>query len=199
MGKYRNFTVTILSQNFRESDFFTKELYSRLIWRKIFWMAVNSSFFHIVGEHNVEHIVEFTKFLKNFRENKFWTIKIFYESFSRKMWVAANSRIFYTVWKLRNFVATVVSQKIREINFLPKNFTLDWFDGKNICVAVIFSFFYIHKLKFWKFHGKLVWLDVKHCTVWKKREIHCHIIFFSSNQFRVKFYTKKLLSRNFYE
>ena len=33
----------------------------------------------------------------------------------------------------------------------------------------------------------------------EKREIHCHAIFFSSNQLRVKFFSKKLISRNFCE
>ena len=33
----------------------------------------------------------------------------------------------------------------------------------------------------------------------EKREIHCHAKFFSSNQLRVKFFSKKLISRNFCE
>ena len=42
-------------------------------------MAVNSSFFHIVGEHNVEHIMELTKFLKNLRENNFLRKEFYYK------------------------------------------------------------------------------------------------------------------------
>ena len=45
------------------------------------------------------------------------------------------------VWKLRNLTATIFSQKIREINFLLKNFNLSWFDEKKFCIAVNFSFF----------------------------------------------------------
>ena len=45
-----------------------------------------------------------------------------------------------TVWKLRNFIATIFSQKFREINFLLKNFTLSWFDEKNFAWQWIFRF-----------------------------------------------------------
>ena len=37
---------------------------------------------------------------------------------------------FLQVWKLRNFTATIFSQKFREIKFLLKSFTLSWFDEK---------------------------------------------------------------------
>ena len=40
--------------------------------------------------------------------------------------------VWNTVWKLRNFTATIFSQKFREINFLLKNFTLSWFDEKKL-------------------------------------------------------------------
>ena len=49
--------------------------------------------------------------------------------------VRENFCIFHTVvctlWKLRDSTATVFSQKFRQINVLPKNFTINWFDGKN--------------------------------------------------------------------
>ena len=35
-----------------------------------------------------------------------------------------------TVWKLRNFTATILPQKFRQINFLLKKFTLNWIDEK---------------------------------------------------------------------
>jgi len=38
----------------------------------------------------------------------------------------------HTVWKLRNFTATVISQIFRQINVLLKNFTLNWFDEKKL-------------------------------------------------------------------
>ena len=47
-----------------------------------------------------------------------------------------------TYVELQNFTATVLSQKFRQFNVLLKNFTINWFDGKQICVAVIFSFFH---------------------------------------------------------
>ena len=37
-----------------------------------------------------------------------------------------------TLWKFRNFTATIFSQKFREINFLLKKFTLDGFDEKKL-------------------------------------------------------------------
>ena len=43
--KHRQFFT---NSDYANSNFFTKELYSRLIWRKIFCMAANFSFFHIV-------------------------------------------------------------------------------------------------------------------------------------------------------
>ena len=40
-------------------------------------------------------------------------------------------RYLNKLWELRNFTANIFSQKFREINFLLKNFTLNWFDEKN--------------------------------------------------------------------
>ena len=45
-----------------------------------------------------------------------------------------------TVWKLRNFTATIFAQKFRESNFLLNTFTLNWFDEK-ICMSVNLSLF----------------------------------------------------------
>ena len=42
----------------------------------------------------------------------------------------ANFQLPATQWKLRNFVATVFSQIFRQINVLPKNFTVNQFDEK---------------------------------------------------------------------
>ena len=61
--KLRNFTAVILSQKFRESNFFSK-----FLWRKTIRMVVTFSFFHIVHIAaqcgNFSHI-----FLTKFREN----------------------------------------------------------------------------------------------------------------------------------
>ena len=40
--------------------------------------------------------------------------------------------VLAAVRKLWNFTATIFSRKYRESNFLLKNFTLNWFDGKKI-------------------------------------------------------------------
>ena len=71
-------------------------------------------------------------------------------------------KLYYliTVWKLRDFTATFFSQKFRESNFLQKNFTLNWFDEKNLhgreflvfphCVAVMLKFQNYNLTRFWK-------------------------------------------------
>ena len=47
---------------------------------------------------------------------------------------------------------------------------------------------------------KFQWVRVtQHSSSVEKREIHSHAIFFSSNQLRVKFFSKNLISRNFCE
>ena len=51
----------------------------------------------------------------------------------KKILARENFSFFHTVstlWKFRNFIATVFSQKFRQINVLLKNFTINWFDGK---------------------------------------------------------------------
>ena len=48
-------------------------------------------------------------------------------SFYHTVWKLRN-----TLWKFRNFTATVFSQKFRQINILQKNITINWFDGKKL-------------------------------------------------------------------
>ena len=47
---------------------------------------------------------------------------------------------YITVWKLLNFTATNFSQKFRESTGLLKNFTLNWFDEKNLHGSEFFVF-----------------------------------------------------------
>ena len=86
------------------------------------------------------------------------------------------------VWKLRKFSLTFFWQKFRETNGFTKEIT------KELISRNIFSV----RENFRNFHTVM-----GHYVV--KREIHCHAIFFSSNQLRVKFFSKKLISRNFCE
>ena len=46
--KLRKFTFTLFWQKFRESNVFAKEITKEMIWRNIFLVRVNSSFFHTV-------------------------------------------------------------------------------------------------------------------------------------------------------
>ena len=87
-----------------------------------------------------------------------------------------------TLWKLRKFSLTFFWQKFRETNGFTKEIT------KELISRNIFSV----RENFRNFHTVM-----GHYVV--KREIHCHAIFFSSNQLRVKFFSKKLISRNFCE
>ena len=53
----------------------------------------------------------------------------------KKCWFCHQTRdhvLCHTLWKFRNFAATILSQKFRAINFLLKKFTLNWFD-EEIC------------------------------------------------------------------
>ena len=78
--------------------------------KKNSWNQLFSNFF--------SKTVAFTKFLskKSVRERL---------SIITTLWLS-------TVWKLRNFTATIFSQKFRESNFLLINFTINWFDEKNL-------------------------------------------------------------------
>ena len=71
---------------------------------------------------------------KNISSNQlFGKNRYFHEIFTKNAWerILVISTLC-TVWKLRNFTATIFSQKFREINFLLKNFTLSWFDEKKL-------------------------------------------------------------------
>ena len=114
---------------------------------------------------------------------------------SRKIWVTEICLV-YTVWKLQNFFATVLSQKFRESNFFTKEIysTLIW--RKNFCMAVKFSFCakkmrefhysncdFPMKSKFWFFHphytitwNHLINLFTKLCHVFSRNVfILCNI------------------------
>ena len=57
-----------------------------------------------------------------------------------------------------------------------------------------------HISKIRRFHEKKIFKLKKVCLqIVEKQEIHCHAKFVSSNQLRVKFFSKKLISRNFCE
>ena len=107
--------------------------------------------------HSVENMK--WKLLSNlFLENISWNQRIYYctkevkRNNTKKMYLLKklpNQNYHYityviwsTLWKLRNFTATVFSQKLRQIKALLKNFCkLIW--RKKFCGAVNFSFFHI--------------------------------------------------------
>ena len=85
-----------------------------------------------------------------------------------------------TVWKLRNFNATVFSHIFRQINVLLKNFTVNHFDEKKL-----YSSFLV-------FPQCIV-------TVWKKEKFTLTKLFFRQINSLVTYLLKPLLSRNFFQ
>ena len=55
-GKSWKFTLPLFWQKFHESNVFTKEITKELIWRNIFSVRVNFSFFHTVHTHLVNEL-----------------------------------------------------------------------------------------------------------------------------------------------
>ena len=104
--------------------------------------------------------------------------------------VAENLRNFHTVqrtlWKLRNFTATIFSQKFRQINFLLKKFTLNCFDGKKIAWQRFFCF------------STLCWVNFtkNYCSFHIKFYL-AKVFFVKSNLFNSFFLVKTLFSRKF--
>ena len=66
------------------------------------------------------------------------------------------SSIRLTVWKLRNFTATVFSQIFRQINVLLNNFTVNQFDEKKFAWQWFFRFSTLWLLNLDYFSGKHV-------------------------------------------
>ena len=115
----------------------------------------------------------------------------------RNIWVNLQLEVkrYCTLWNLRNFIATVFSQKFRQINVLLKN-----------CL-------YYRKLSWRKiiaWHGS-EFLVFPHCGVWKlQKSIHsvviCEIFSYATTFSKIfvksaiifsNFFSEMLLSRNF--
>ena len=81
------------------------------------------------------HMLEKRKILshKNFVKATFFSKKRCFHEIFVKIRKNCEKRVnFHTVWKLRNFTATVFSQIFRQINVLLKNFTVNQFDEKKL-------------------------------------------------------------------
>ena len=64
MWKFKNFSPTMFLQKFRQSNFFTKELYCKLISRKFFEVGVNFRNFHTVQKnHEISTLWNVNKYL----------------------------------------------------------------------------------------------------------------------------------------
>ena len=133
-----------------ENENQTFKVISCLVWRKIPWnrsINYNSIYFHeiifnprikkICFTHRIriKHNVEITEiysnnlWYKNFVKVpillKSWFDEIFFQ------WERIHH--FFTLWKLRNFNASILLQRFREINM-----TLNWFDEKNTKLFLFF-------------------------------------------------------------
>ena len=92
-----------------------------------------------------------------FREINAFCLDFFHAIKEDKLWM-------FTLWKLRNFTATIVTEKFRQINVLLKNFTISWFDGK------IFAFFLTVENLLWLFFDKnFVKLMFYYKLIWRKK------------------------------
>ena len=84
--------------------------------------------------HRVRKNNEFALTKKIFRQINVLVISLvkhcFYETFRQQTFHNFHPMEMTTVWKLRKFTATILSQKFREIIFLLKKFTLNCFDEK---------------------------------------------------------------------
>ena len=89
----------------------------------------------------------------------------------KKISVRENFAVFDTLWKLRNFTATVFPQLFRQIKVLLKNFAVNWFDEKSFP---------------WQ------WIS-RFSTLCKITEFYCRHGFFSQNIRQINLKTNKEL------
>ena len=110
------------------------------------------------------YILSFIQFWQKFRESNGFT-KVNYKTTKDLIWLTehffgeSEFLVFprtqhVTLWKFRNFIATVFSQKFRQINVLLKNITIHWFDGKKFAWQKISRF-----------------STLCYCTVWKNEKL----------------------------
>ena len=103
--KLRNFAATILSQKFRESNVFTKELYSELIWRKkkLTWQWI-SSFSKLCSTQygNCETLLPPWFCRKNSVKSPFFTKELYSKLIWRKsFYMAENFSFLHTVFNAK--------------------------------------------------------------------------------------------------
>ena len=91
-----------------------------------------------------------------------------------------------TLWKLWNLTATILSQKLRQINFLLKNFTLSWFDEKiftwqrifrlsTLCTPIFINFTKIISLnELFNFAGFMTKCQMKNLLAKMMHAVHIH-------------------------
>ena len=130
-------TLTLFWQKFRESNGFNKGNTKQLIWRNF---LQREQIYHF-GKNFVK-----VKFLqKSLTKYIFWWTKFFIFFFVATFTLPAHRYLTKILWKQhfykqkkllnkeiisRNFSATILSQKFRQINFLLRKFTQNWFDEK---------------------------------------------------------------------
>jgi len=110
-GNYRTLLSHFFGQKFRETNVFTKEITEELIWRNIFLVRVNVSFYHTVS-WEITEIYSYA-FLATHLLNKLpksWFDGIF-------LWVRVNFSFFHSVGG-KVFWNAITLKNFREINTL---------------------------------------------------------------------------------
>ena len=102
------------SENFRQITPFTL--------RKLQRFTLISHFFR---KKFVKVTVLLKKLLNSWFDEIFVSVRVFF-------FFSFFHTVPFTLLKLRNFTATVFWQIFRQIKVLLKNFTMNWFDGKNL-------------------------------------------------------------------
>ena len=122
--------------------FFSKRWFDGIFAKKI--VAVKFRNFHSVRTYICMYICcksWFHEFLLKCKRRDYWVkqqISMLQKITKKLLSFVRTSRMYIhiyvrTLWKLRNFTATIFFAKIPSNQRLLKNFTLNWFGGKNLC------------------------------------------------------------------
>ena len=128
--KLWKFTLTLFWKKFRESNVFTNKITKWLIWRDIFSVRVNVSFFHTVS-HTL------------WKNEKFTLTEIFFRQINSLVIYLVNALLSRSFFQksvrvnFHSFHTHCVPQKFRVINIFTNNsyLSVNWFH-KLFCLAV---------------------------------------------------------------
>ena len=97
-----NFSLTLFQQKFRESNGFTKQITKELIWRNIFSVRPNFSFFHTVKRLFLIFFVKSVTKVRN--ENDFFRETIFNFALAFFCENSVKTTFFSSIWRFFKFL-----------------------------------------------------------------------------------------------